>query len=569
MSDTTETEDRPQTTDAPAGKRPFWRRKKVQDDLPKRGFWRGNLEAFTVAIVMALVIKTYAFEAFQVPTESMEPTIIGRTPGGDRIIVNKFRYEFADPQRYDVVVFRYPLSRMVNYVKRLVGVGGERLRIAHGDIYSDPEGGDAFRIARKTPELADSMFRENPVIPEDKIEKIKSSWVREWFQVPSRVRVSGDKGVISMDAGATELFLSTQPDKLTPERRDRYAHDRGGKGDMAVDKPVGDLRLDITVAPGDGAKSVVLVIDDGTQPGQPLRLELAVRGGGATSSLKHGDETVNSGDLTKVELPRGEDVEIRFENCDDRVRVEVDGEEVCLFEYVQHWEPTPSTRQSQIKFGLSAGKATFSHVAIYRDIYYTLYEPSRDTFDIPEGHYLFCGDNSPNSLDARGWRVVGIRLRETGQVILGDMEAVSDSFAWPRRDNNPYFEVESEPGHGGRKRYTAIVDANTHHFFDIFGNEWDLDSGSYDILDLEGFGIVDGSPEILSLHGTTLSSPTPNQIGIERVTTEVLKAQTGGLESNPHAFKDFSRLMHFVSGDDIMGQANLVFWPPSRWGAIR
>ena len=127
MTDTDDTPPAPRDSapEAPNEKpkrRLFRRREKAKSDLPKRGFWRGNLEAFTVAIVMALVIKTYAFEAFQVPTESMEPTIIGRTPGGDRIIVNKFKYQFDDPARYDIVVFRYPLSRMVNYVKRLVGL---------------------------------------------------------------------------------------------------------------------------------------------------------------------------------------------------------------------------------------------------------------------------------------------------------------------------------------------------------------------------------------------------------------------------------------------------------------
>lgn len=561
---------------APAARKaPFWKRKKPREDLPKRGFWRGNLEAFTVAIVMALVIKTYAFEAFQVPTESMEPTIIGRTPGGDRIIVNKFRYHFTDPQRYDIVVFRYPLSRMVNYVKRLVGLPGERLRIAHGDIYTDPDGGDAFKIARKSAELADSIFRENPVIPEDKIEEIQGSWVREWFHVPSRVRIPSGEGAINVDAGAAELVLATRPDKLVPERRDRYAHDRQGKGDMAQKKPVSDLRVDLTVIPGSGSGSVIIAIEDGTQPGQTIRLELAVEGSGGTSVLKHGKHVVGSnddasgGELSSIKLAAGEEVDIRLENCDDRIRVEVDGEEVCRFEYVQHWVSPPGPSQSQVKFGLTGGKASFTHVGLYRDIYYTHYEPTRQVFDIPEGHYLFCGDNSPNSLDARGWRVVGIRLRDSGKVLLGDMEAVSDSFAWPRRDNNPYFAVETDSGPGGRKIPTALKDPSTHHFFDIYGNEWDLESGSYDILNLGAFGVDQGSPEILKLHGSTLSDPEPQKIGIDRVTTEILKAETGGVHPKPHAFKPFSLLMHFVSRDDIMGQANVVFWPPSRWGAIR
>lgn len=561
-------------------KKGFFRRRKKKDadNLPKRGFWRGNLEAFTVAIVMALVIKTYAFEAFQVPTESMEPTIIGRTPGGDRIIVNKFAYEFSDPERYQVVVFRYPLSRMVNYVKRLVGLPGERLRIAHGDIYTTHDEGDTFKIARKSKELCSAIFEENPVIPEDAIEKISGAWVREWFDVPtSHVKIDGKNGVVTMDAGNAELILATRPGRLFPERRDRYASTRAGKGDLATKEPVSDLRLELVVTPRSGVKTVVMMIQDGTQPNMPIRLDLAVSGGGATSSLTYGTHQVGSngsvdgGDLASVVLEADEEVELRLENCDDRIIVTVDGEEVVSYEYVQSLRPAPRGTESQVKLGFVNGKAEISHIALYRDIYYTIYDPARneEEFRVPEGHYLFFGDNSPNSLDARGWRVVGIRLREDGKILLGDLEAVSDSFDWPRRDNNPYFDTETKPGPQGRRVATKIIDPNTHHFLDIFGNEWDLASGSYDILDLNAFGIDDGSPEILKLHGTTLTDPSPQQTGLGPVTTEILKAKADPYHQTQHAFRAFSRLMHYVPREGIMGQANLVFWPPSRWGVIR
>ena len=216
--------------------------------------------------------------------------------------------------------------------------------------------------------------------------------------------------------------------------------------------------------------------------------------------------------------------------------------------------------ESQVKFGFIKGKGVISHIALYRDLYYTTYDPMRTyDFKIPEGHYLFFGDNSPNSLDARGWRVVGIRLREDGRILLGDLEAVSDSFKWPRRDNNPYFDTD-----GGK-----ILDPDTHRFLDIYGNEWRLGSGSYDILDLAGFDVPEGSPEILGLHGTTLENPKPDQIGFERVTSPILKQQTDPAHNRRHAFRHLSRLMHFVPRENIMGQANVVFWPWKRWGAIR
>jgi hypothetical protein len=161
---------------------------------------------------------------------------------------------------------------------------------------------------------------------------------------------------------------------------------------------------------------------------------------------------------------------------------------------------------------------------------------------------------------------VAIRLRKGGTVLLGDLEAVSDSFAWPRRDNNPYFDVETEE-RGGQKIPVGIKDERVHHFLDIHGNEWDLESGSYDILDLNGFPYQDGSPDVLVLHGTSLEDPKPEQIGVEEVTTPKLKELT--YPHSPHAFEKYSRLMHFVHRHDIMGQANLIFWPWHRWGVIR
>ena len=74
---------------------------------------------------------------------------------GDRILVMMFPYDLPflpgsrPPERWDVVVFRYPEEPEVSYIKRLVGLPGETIRIFHGDIYIKPPGGDTFALARK------------------------------------------------------------------------------------------------------------------------------------------------------------------------------------------------------------------------------------------------------------------------------------------------------------------------------------------------------------------------------------------------------------------------------------
>ena len=69
---------------------------------------------------------------------------------GDRILVTKFPYQFAEPERFDIIVFRYPEAASINYIKRLVGLPGESVQIRYGDIYVKPlKGPGEYRITRK------------------------------------------------------------------------------------------------------------------------------------------------------------------------------------------------------------------------------------------------------------------------------------------------------------------------------------------------------------------------------------------------------------------------------------
>jgi signal peptidase I len=79
---------------------------------------------------------------------------VQRSYNGDRILVNKYIYTFSDPNRWDVVVFKFPGDAKVNYIKRLVGLPGEKLRIYQGDVFlgkADASQDQDFEIARKPP----------------------------------------------------------------------------------------------------------------------------------------------------------------------------------------------------------------------------------------------------------------------------------------------------------------------------------------------------------------------------------------------------------------------------------
>jgi signal peptidase I len=106
---------------------------------------------------------------------------------GDRILVNKYLYAFTDPKRWDVVVFKFPGDAKVNYIKRLVGLPGETLRIEHGNIFIKPAGAaDAeFKIERKP---ADKVLAMRQLVHDTKYDPAEldaAGWPLRWHAQPS------------------------------------------------------------------------------------------------------------------------------------------------------------------------------------------------------------------------------------------------------------------------------------------------------------------------------------------------------------------------------------------------
>ncbi|MEK7868182.1 MAG: signal peptidase I [Candidatus Omnitrophota bacterium] len=88
------------------------------------------VEPIVIAIVLALIIRTFVVQAFKIPTGSMRPTLIE----GDRILVSKFIYKFKEPKRGDVIVFISPEDKKKDFIKRLVGLPNENIQISNGAI---------------------------------------------------------------------------------------------------------------------------------------------------------------------------------------------------------------------------------------------------------------------------------------------------------------------------------------------------------------------------------------------------------------------------------------------------
>ena len=88
------------------------------------------VEPIVIAVVLALIIRTFVVQAFKIPTGSMRTTLME----GDRILVNKFIYRFTQPKRGDVIVFISPEDKKKDFIKRLVGLPNENIQILNGAI---------------------------------------------------------------------------------------------------------------------------------------------------------------------------------------------------------------------------------------------------------------------------------------------------------------------------------------------------------------------------------------------------------------------------------------------------
>lgn len=101
------------------------------------GFWRFLLDIVeTVVLSAVLFIGINAISArIRVDGFSMEPTL----HNGEFVIVNKLAYKLGEPKHGDVIVFRYPRDPDQEYIKRIIGLPGDRIRIVNGEVYVNDE----------------------------------------------------------------------------------------------------------------------------------------------------------------------------------------------------------------------------------------------------------------------------------------------------------------------------------------------------------------------------------------------------------------------------------------------
>jgi signal peptidase I len=460
---------------------------------------RETIESILIAIVLAMLFRTFQAEAFIIPTGSMAPGLQGqhidvvcdkckfqyrtgateenstrpvddrypvidtfcpicqyqlhlrrskdadhRSVQGDRILVNKYIYDFQTPERFDVIVFKYPNNGKQNYIKRLVGMPGDNLLIECGDIYSlKPlaEGeGWTREIIRKSPEKLLAMLQlvdDNHFIAPE-MRKVNWPWRWQQWSVPEAKRAwniveSAGKPLyqISADAASTPQWLRyrhviPQPSdwELISEGRQvarlqnfdgRWIGDYYAYNDNIISHPkrsqnfryisyganfVGDLGLEALVeVQGKSGKLLLDLVEGGIH----FQCEIDLQNGQAKLSCQ--DQAI------KFRSPSGEVVAeptaatalngpgrylVKFVNADDQLRLWVNDK---LVEFTTSlysregrvypsWSETDPGDAEPLGVGSLNASLKIERLRVWRDIYYistSQRDPRRSDAQIGEG----------------------------------------------------------------------------------------------------------------------------------------------------------------------------------------
>jgi len=120
-----------------------------KSEVKKSGGLGETLSVVVQALILALIIRTFLFQPFSIPSGSMRPTLLE----GDYLFVSKFAYGYShfslpfspdlfsgriwasEPKRGDIVVFKLPSDTSVDYIKRVVGLPGDRIQMRQGVLY--------------------------------------------------------------------------------------------------------------------------------------------------------------------------------------------------------------------------------------------------------------------------------------------------------------------------------------------------------------------------------------------------------------------------------------------------
>ncbi len=386
-----------------------------------KAFFQDNLQMILWVLIAVFMLKILFIESFQIPTTSMEPTLVGDPRCGDRILVNKIIYQYQELQRWDVIVFQYPLNQSISFIKRLVGLPGENLSIKNGNIYINE------KILRKPPSIQKLLQYSIFDLSKNAYEEYWITQEKNWNYSNKELKlVTEDLSFLTYSKSIVNEFQPFQDDYFY--NRKNPARIVGGS------HRVGEIELDFSVLP----KKNGTVVSQLRSGNFRWMLELSCDPKQSSHIFQYlGESTEPSLDIVSpIFLSSLQISHIRFQNFDEMLEVFVNQEKIFELDYALPLKESSNiTYEVSIKLGGKSGEFVFSNIRLYRDIYYSAQRylwSGVENWQIPSGCYFVLGDNSSDSVDSREWSKFQIILKN-GISLEGDARNL------PNLENNDEY----------------------------------------------------------------------------------------------------------------------------------
>jgi signal peptidase I len=430
---------------------------------PGRGTLRQTVELLVCLTVCVVLVRTFSAEAYVVPTGSMAPTLLGwhrelvcpncgcpydvgideggragpavcpncgeadldRSAavecGGDRVLVQKFLYDFRAPKRWEVAVFHFPGDPSQAFVKRVAGLPGESIRIADGDVYAD---GQIVRKALEDQRAMRILVHDSRYEPRDADRFPRWSFRSGWGYRSERTGWSrSERGFEhrprkGIGPGDWIIYRHWDPaNRRYGPIRDFYAYNGG---DLPADNEVADLGLEAKMTVESSVDAISAALRSGADQ-FVVRIPVKLRG---EVELEHNGRRVPLSGYRHPFQDAGRwprTVTLEASAFDRRVTVALDGQ--LLFEPYDYDRPRPGPSAGEIPIGVGVegGDLVVQELRIFRDVHYTAtlagmprqgHSVQSDVTLGPD-EYFVLGDNSPVSNDSRFW--------SAGPVVPGSM----------------------------------------------------------------------------------------------------------------------------------------------------
>jgi signal peptidase I len=432
-----------------------------------------TLEWLITAFILAFVFRAFVMEAFRIPTGSMADTLKGahfqlrcpqcgyeydynfqqafysaawsqeyippgdiviRPPGprcpscgyflssnirmpvanGDRILVLKTIYQFFEPDRWDVIVFKNPTDPRINYIKRLIAKPGETLEIIDGDIYING------KICRKPPKVQEELWMPvynndyRPIQPEEGHFN-GHSWRQPFKNISDsqwQLADANNPMLFTLDSPPNKVNTVTYDTSVGNNFQAAYAYDDPRSYEFMP--TVSDLKVKFYAdcEQPEGVIGAVL-----SKYETLYRAWMNLSGEMIIIKSKAGAVPVELA-RKQVGVPAtGRNIPVEFANVDHRLIFKF-GDETLTYDLGRDPNsagPRVTNSQPQVSI-FGSGKLVLSHIAVFRDIHYLGRNNLKGVLRASEGNpitlrkdeFFAMGDNSPSSSDSRYWESEGL-----------------------------------------------------------------------------------------------------------------------------------------------------------------